>query len=84
MIPVWHEVAEKLEANPNIVIAKCDSTANEIAAVSVKGFPTLKFWPGNNKKKVMDFNGDRTTEGILKWLKENSSHPWVEIEGEAV
>lgn len=68
LIPAWNEVAEKLEANPNVVIAHCDSTANEIASVTVKGFPTIKFWPGNNKTKPIDFNGDRSTEGILKWL----------------
>lgn len=82
MIPAWNEAAEKLEANPNVVIAKCDSTANEIAGVEVKGFPTLKFWSGKNKKTSVEFNGDRTTEGILNWLKENTSHPWVELAGE--
>jgi len=33
LIPDWEAAAEKLEVNPNIVIAKCDSTANEIASV---------------------------------------------------
>lgn len=50
-MPVWDEAAEKLAVNPNIVLAKCDSTANEIPNVSVKGYPTLIFFPGNAKNK---------------------------------
>lgn len=60
------------------MIAKCDSTANEIKGVDIKGFPTLKFYPGNNKSKPIDFDGDRTEEGIIKWLKEHTTHPWTE------
>jgi len=33
LMPVWEETAEKLVGNPNIVLAKCDSTANEIPNV---------------------------------------------------
>ena len=31
---------------------------------------------------MINFNGERTEEGILKFLKENTSHPWIEIDGE--
>lgn len=80
MIPAWEEAAEKLAAvNPNIVIAKCDATANEIPNVEIKGYPTLRFFPGNNKSKVGEFDGDRSAEGIISWLKEHTTHPWVEI-----
>jgi hypothetical protein len=41
--------------------------------VSVKGFPTLKFFPGNNKKAPIDYEGDRTEEGIIKFLKEKTT-----------
>lgn len=80
LIPVWEEAALKLEANPNVVIAKCDSTANEIPNVEIKGFPTIKFFKAGAKKAPIDFSGERTTEGILKFLKENTSHPWVDLE----
>jgi len=35
-----------------MIIAKMDSTANEIEEVSIKGFPTLKFFPANSDGKV--------------------------------
>jgi protein disulfide-isomerase A1 len=38
-----------LKGNKNIVIAKIDSTANEVDGVEIKGFPSLKFYPANNK-----------------------------------
>jgi len=70
--PIYDELAANLRHNKNLVIAKMDSTANEVDTVSVQGFPTIKFWPANNKAAPMDFNGDRTVEGFTKFLKENS------------
>merc|ERR1711916_260350 len=45
LAPVWEELATKLKDNKKIVMAKRDSTANELEDVSISGFPTLKFWP---------------------------------------
>lgn len=39
------------------MIGKVDSTKNEVAGVEIEGFPTLKFFPGNNKANVIDFTG---------------------------
>ena len=41
----------KYKSNPNIVIAKMDSVANEIdvPGVTVKGFPTIYFFKGDDK-----------------------------------
>jgi len=72
LAPIYDELAANLKHNTNLVIAKMDSTANEVETVSVQGFPTIKFWPANNKSSPMDFNGDRTLEGFTKFLKENS------------
>jgi len=49
-----------------------DATANETDAVSVSGYPTIKFWPANNKASPMDFNDDRTVEGFTKFLQKHS------------
>lgn len=62
-------MAAKLAAvNPNIVLAKIDATANEIEGIPIQGFPTLKFFPANNKTPV-DFSGERNEEGIVKYLQ---------------
>ena len=51
-----------IQDNENIVIAKMDSTTNEVEMVKVQGFPTIKlFKKGDNK--IVDYNGERTLEG---------------------
>lgn len=49
-----------------------DATANEAKGVAIKGFPTLKFYPANNKKPL-DFDGDRNFEGMKKFVLEKAT-----------
>merc|ERR1711957_824272 len=72
--PIYEEVATNLKHNTNLIIAKMDSTLNEVESVSIQGFPTIKFFPANNKAKPMDFEGDRTVEGFTKFLTEHSTN----------
>ena len=54
---IWGEVCWL-----RVVVAKMDSTANELEDVKVQGFPTIKlFKKGDNK--VIDYNGERTLDG---------------------
>ncbi|EAS03751.2 protein disulfide-isomerase (macronuclear) [Tetrahymena thermophila SB210] len=78
LAPIYDAVAKKLSHNHNIVIAKIDSTANEVPGVNIRGFPTIKFYQNGKKSTPLDFEGDRTEEGILKYLKEKTTFPWVE------
>ena len=72
--PIYEEVARNLKHNTNLVIAKMDSTTNEVENVSIQGFPTIKFFPANNKSAPLDFNGERTVEGFTKFLTEHSTN----------
>lgn len=68
LIPVWDELGEKYQDNNDVVIAKMDSTANEVENVSIKGFPTIKlFKKGDNK--IVDYDGNRDVEGFVKFLE---------------
>ncbi|XP_071968348.1 protein disulfide-isomerase isoform X2 [Engystomops pustulosus] len=69
LTPIWEQLGEKYKSNPNIVIAKMDSTANEIEAVKIHSFPTLKYFPAGTDKKVVDYNGERTLEGFSNFLE---------------
>jgi protein disulfide-isomerase A1 len=71
LAPIWEELGAAYKDNANLVIAKMDSTANEAEGVEVRGYPTLIFYPRDNKAGV-NFDGDRTLEPLKKWLEENS------------
>jgi len=71
LAPIWDDLAKHYESNPDVVIAKFDATANEADGVEVKGYPTLIFYPKDNKDGVT-FDGDRELEPLKKWLTENS------------
>jgi len=68
LAPTWDKLGEKFADSEDIVVAKMDSTANELEDVKIQGFPTIKlFKKGDNK--VVDYNGERTLEGLTKFLE---------------
>lgn len=69
LAPIYDELGEKYKDHESIVIAKMDSTANEVADVTVRGFPTLKFFPKNSGRKIVDYSGGRTLEDFVKFLE---------------
>lgn len=78
LAPHYDEAAKRLQANPNIVLVKVDSTLNEIAGLDIQGFPTLKFYGKDKSQPPIDYTGGRDTEGIINWLKEHTEYEWVE------
>ena len=77
--PKYEEVAKKLkEKNPKLVMAKIDATENEVENINISGFPTIKFYAGDRKGKMpIDYDGDRTVEDIIKFIKKNAANPIV-------
>uniref|UniRef100_A0A669EI38 protein disulfide-isomerase n=1 Tax=Oreochromis niloticus TaxID=8128 RepID=A0A669EI38_ORENI len=69
LAPIWEKLGEKYKDSADTIVAKMDSTANEIDAVKVHSFPTLKFFPAGEERKVIDYNGERTLEGFTKFLE---------------
>merc|ERR1711972_1085410 len=68
LAPIWDKLGEKYKDSEDIVVAKMDSTANELEDIKISGFPTIKlFKKGDNK--VVDYNGERTLEGLTKFLE---------------
>jgi protein disulfide isomerase len=70
--PVWAKLGEEFQNNPNVVIAKMDGTANEVADVNVRGFPTIKFYPAGSKtSKGTDYDGEREYEDFVAYINRN-------------
>lgn len=79
LVPIWDELGEKFKDHESIVIAKMDSTGNELEHTKISSFPTIKlFRKGDNK--VIDYNNDRTLEEFVKFLEAGGS---VEAEADA-
>ncbi|KAJ1562284.1 protein disulfide-isomerase precursor, partial [Cladochytrium tenue] len=75
LAPVWEQLAKLSEKfNDSVTIAKMDGTENDLPIgvnFQIPGFPTLKlFKAGTNE--IVDFDGDRTLEDLLEFLKENA------------
>jgi len=83
LVPIWDKLGEKFKDSADIVIAKMDSTANEVEEVKVQSFPTIKYFP--KEGGVVDYNGGRTLDDFVKFLesggKEGAGSPEPE-EGE--
>ncbi|XP_062362202.1 protein disulfide-isomerase isoform X1 [Cinclus cinclus] len=69
LAPIWDKLGETYRDHEDIVIAKMDATANEVEAVKIHSFPTLKFFPAGSGRNVIDYNGERTLEGFKKFLE---------------
>lgn len=71
--PIYNKLAKELSSHDDIVIAKIDATANEHPSLNIKGFPTIKFYPKDNKTDPEDYSGERTLEAIVKYLEEKTN-----------
>jgi len=67
LAPIWDKLGEKYADHANIVIAKMDSTANELEEIKVQGFPTIKLIKAGDNS-IVDFDGERTEAGFTKFL----------------
>ena len=72
LAPVWEELATHAAEVSDLVIAKFDATANEAEGVNIRGYPTLRFYPKDNKAGI-EYEADRDLEAFKDWLAKNSS-----------
>ncbi|CAF1008000.1 unnamed protein product [Didymodactylos carnosus] len=70
LFPIWDQLGEQYKDRDDVVIAKIDSTANELEDVKIQSFPTIKMFP-KDSDEVIDYNGERTLEGFSKFIDSN-------------
>lgn len=68
LAPEYEKLGEHYKDDDNIIIAKMDSTANEVSSVKVSGFPTIKFFEAGSSTPK-DFDGSRDFEGMKAFIE---------------
>ena len=74
LAPTYDELGKKFKNVENIVIAKMDSTANEVdvPGMQVRGFPSLYFFKGNDKGNPIKYEDGRELDDFVKYLQNNA------------
>lgn len=69
-------LGEKLKGNKGLLLAKIDATENDVENIELDGFPTALFYAGNKKnEKPIEYEGDRSVDDMIKFIKEHASNP---------
>merc|ERR1711904_338625 len=73
LTPIYEELANELEGDEEVVIAKIDGTANDITDGRFKftGFPTLYFI--DSKGKVSPYSDAREKDAMKQFVEENKT-----------
>lgn len=80
LAPEYAKAATKLaEEESSIVLAKVDATEETDLSEKheVRGYPTIKFF---RNATMVEYNGGRVADDILKWLKKKTGPPAVNLE----
>ena len=83
MAPEYAKAAQALkDANSKYRLAKVDCTveSNLATRFDIKGYPTLKYFV---RGEPTDYNGGRTGDEIVSWLKKSAPAPKKKIEAAA-
>lgn len=71
LAPEYEKVGNAFANVDSMMIAKIDATENDTPE-DIKGFPTLIFYP-KNEKQGRKYSGERKAKNIIDWLKSQAS-----------
>jgi len=81
LAPIYDELGTKFEEDSSILVAKIDATVNELEHTKINSFPTIKLYKkGDNQ--VIDYNGERTLDGLSKFLETDGEYGQAAPEAE--
>jgi protein disulfide-isomerase A1 len=72
LVPIYDKLGQHFESNNEVVIAKMDSTVNELEDIKIQSFPTIKLFP-KNSDQIVDYNGERTLEALIKFVESDGA-----------
>ena len=68
----YADLAAEVEEIDDLVIAKMNYVSNEVVGLHVRQYPTIKFYPKDNKQNPISYEADKTLTDFKNWLHENS------------
>ena len=71
--PIYEKLGEKYKDSKDVIIAKMDATVNELEHTKVGSFPTIKLFK-KDTNQVIEYNGERTLEGLDKFLSTSGEY----------
>jgi len=73
LAPKYEQVGTTFNGEPDVVIAKFDADANKIkpGEYGVSGYPTIKFFPKNNKAGE-DYSGGREASDFISFINQKA------------
>jgi len=74
LAPIWEQLALNFKSESEVVIAKIDAdNYKDIAGrYDVTGFPTIKFFPKDQKKSPLPYDGGRAEADFVTFLNEKT------------
>ncbi|XP_028561117.2 protein disulfide-isomerase A2 [Podarcis muralis] len=75
MAPAWAELGEKYKDREDVLIAEMDATANEVAGLPIRAYPTLYYFPAGQDKKMIEYQSARDLESFSAFLENGGEVP---------
>jgi len=73
LAPTYGKLASAIaETSKNVRIAKIDATAHKIPAHPVSSYPTILYFPADDKVEPISYNGDRSIKDMTRFIREGS------------
>lgn len=78
LAPIYEELAEIFHTSDGlkekVLIANVDATLNDVQGVDIHGFPTLYLWPAGENTEPILYEGARTIEAFVDFIKEHGAN----------
>lgn len=73
MKPIWDNLAYEMGTSHDILIARIDATIYDgIGGNEIRSYPTLKYFPSNNKQGI-PYNHSRSLEALIKFIHKEAT-----------
>ena len=85
MKPMWNDLGKVFNNHPEkgVKIVQLDCAYNDIPGIKISGYPTLYLFRAGQKKKVLEFEGERNVDIWIKFLEKYSPkyQDYLEVHG---